>query len=802
MGGHASVVTAGIKGLSLSFRNIGKLLMLGATFWCAAVFAAPSPVGAAKGVLPGASDPAVTNSVNSTAENSIQTLAKKLEDARQSLAIAMAPGEDSWTNAPAGISPQDISSRRTLLERLVRVYEQQLSAAKELETATNRKQAASREAQAWTGFSEPMPYSIHLTDQLREEIQAERAAVAGGGAAIQVVDQLIEENRNSLKQAEERIRQLNEQLEKTTDTVLSSRLSWQWELERLRSNVAVASANLLEAERRIREENLAASRTHLGLVQRQVVIADAGARFSQADLDVAITQLERERSQVEKELAEARSRRDAAVQSLQSAREDLLLLKNRPEATPDAVLNATELVNVREAELDTADTAIRVLRLVLECGNGERNMWEQRFAAYDSRSSETLNQSERRLETVSRRAALWRDHERQQLEMASTQVQLQETRLNSLPRDSQLWPLEQQRLVALRERDQLVLRGIRNIERLERLAQRWGEGLAAAEGNLPFTGKVKNLFSDTRSFASRLWNLEVFSAEDTITVDGEKITGKRSVTISKIVSALLILGAGYWLSGWLTRLLEPVFVRRLKIEANQATLIRRWLRALFVVCLVIFSLVSVKIPLTVFAFAGGALAIGLGFGMQTMLKNFVSGLIILFERPFRVGDVLDVAGQRGAVTSVGLRASVLQLWDGTETLIPNSTLLENNLTNWTYTNRQVRFIVTVGVAYGTEPRRVIQLLGQIAERHGLVEKDPKPQVFFADFGESTLLFELRFWLDVTRTNAAQVSSDLRMMIASTFSEHGIVIAYPQRDLHLDASRPIAVEVVSAAEREP
>ena len=278
-------------------------------------------------------------------------------------------------------------------------------------------------------------------------------------------------------------------------------------------------------------------------------------------------------------------------------------------------------------------------------------------------------------------------------------------------------------------------------------------------------------------------------------MEGQKITGKRSVTLGKIVMAILILGLGIWITGLVSRVAEPIIIRRLKIEANQANLIRRWLRAFMVVCLVMFSLVSVKIPLTVFAFAGGALAIGLGFGMQTLLKNFVSGLILLFERPFRVGDVLDVGGQRGTVTEIGLRASVLQLWDGTETLIPNSSLLENNVTNWTYSNRKVRFSVTVGVAYGSDTRRVIQLLGEVAERHGVVEKDPKPQVLFTDFGESALTFELRFWVDVIKANAAQVGSDLRQMIAGAFAENGIVIAFPQRDLHLDTARPLAVEIV-------
>jgi small-conductance mechanosensitive channel len=217
-----------------------------------------------------------------------------------------------------------------------------------------------------------------------------------------------------------------------------------------------------------------------------------------------------------------------------------------------------------------------------------------------------------------------------------------------------------------------------------------------------------------------------------------------------------------------------------------------------VVCLVMFSLVSVKIPLTVFAFAGGALAIALGFGMQTMLKNFVSGLILLFERPFRVGDVLEVGGQRGTMTEIGLRASVLQLWDGTETLIPNSSLLENNVSNWTYSSRKVRFSITVGVAYGSDTRRVIQLLGDVAERHGVVEKDPKPQVLFTDFGESALIFELRYWVDVIKANAAQVGSDMRQMIAGAFAENGVVVAFPQRDLHFAAAHPIPVAVVPAA----
>jgi potassium efflux system protein len=774
-------------GVRLRILNGWRLILLGTWFfagqgWCAQLVPKLDARGAEIGV----------SNAPALATPSVEA---RLVEARANLTAALAPGQTSITNAPASISPQELSARRTLLQRLVRVYEQQLSANAELESAKNRKAASAREAQSWARFNEPLPYTLHLVDRLREEIQAERVKISKGDTANSLLEKLVEQNRSSLKEAEEKIRQLNEELEKSADAMVTERLLWQRDLERLRSQVAVAVVGMLELERSIRTETLAASRIHLGLLQKQVLIAEAGAVFTQAELEQTVARLEAEREKLDKELSEAQARQIAAANALTEAREALELMQTRTDVTSGGLLRASEMAGLRETELQTAETSIRVFRLLLECGNAERHMWEQRFAAFDSRNSATLNASSWRRRILNDRLNLWAEHENQELEVSSSQVQLQETRLSNLVADSELWLLAQQRLKALQERDQLVLRLSRNISQAQRLGERWGETLLAAENKLPFAGKVENLFFGAGSFLQRLWTFEIFTAEDTITVEGQKLTGKRSITIGKIILALLILGVGYWTTGLLTRLIEPFFIRRLKIEPNQASLIRRWLRTVLVVCLVLFSLISVKIPLTVFAFAGGALAIGLGFGTQTLLKNFVSGLIILFERPFRVGDVLDVGGQRGTVTGIGLRASVLQLWDGTETLIPNSNLLENNLSNWTYSNRTVRFSITANVAYGTDPRRVLQLLGEVAERHGLVEKDPKPQVFFVDFANSSLAFELRFWVDVSRANAAQVSSDLRMMIAGLFTEHGIVFAFPQRDIHLDTSHPLSVQVV-------
>lgn len=681
----------------------------------------------------------------------------------------------------------------------MRLLEQQWSNAAELETTRRRRAEVAREAQAWVRFAEPPPYPVLLADRLREEIQAEQLKISSAEAAAATIAELLGESRLTLTQAEEKIRQLNEQLEVAKDTVASARFSWQRELERLRSQVAAATVGVLDTERLLRQEGLAESRTRLGWLQRQLVIADADVKFTQADLDEITARLESDRQQLELELTEAQARWTTARGAWESAREGLRQIQARPETDAATRARAAETIAARETQLETAQVAIRMLRLMLEGENVERTIWAMRFAAHHSHSAETLSTSERRLEAFTRRSDLWKEYQHQQMEAYPSQIELQDARVRSLPPDSDLLPLARERLAAFREQDLLLRRLVRRMEHVQRLSQRWAEGLRVAQGRLPFFGRVQNLFSDAGAFVGKLWTFELLTAEDTITVEGQKITGTRSVTLGKIVMAVLILGVGIWATGLVARILEPFIIRRLNIEVNQARLIRRWLRALMVVCLVMFSLVSVKIPLTVFAFAGGALAIGLGFGMQNVLKNFVSGLILLFERPFRVGDVLDVGGQRGTVTQIGLRASVLQLWDGTETLIPNSSLLEQNVTNWTYSSRKVRFSVAVGVAYGSETRRVVQLLGEVAEQHGVVEKEPKPQVLFTDFGESALAFELRYWVDVIKTNAAQVGSDLRQMIAGAFAQNGIAIAFPQRDLHLDTVRPLQVQVVPVSD---
>jgi small-conductance mechanosensitive channel len=190
----------------------------------------------------------------------------------------------------------------------------------------------------------------------------------------------------------------------------------------------------------------------------------------------------------------------------------------------------------------------------------------------------------------------------------------------------------------------------------------------------------------------------------------------------------------------------------------------------------------------------GALGVGVGFGLQNVVNNFVSGLILLFERPIKVGDAVQLDTTLGVVKEIGIRVSRLRTYDGAEVIVPNSALTSAEVVNWTYRDDQRRTEIPVGVAYGTDPARVIELLLEAARKHPEVSDRPEPQVLFREFGDSALEFSLRIW---TATDSyLRITSELRVSLVQVLAEAGISIPFPQRDLHV---RSIA-DGVSLGER--
>ncbi len=198
---------------------------------------------------------------------------------------------------------------------------------------------------------------------------------------------------------------------------------------------------------------------------------------------------------------------------------------------------------------------------------------------------------------------------------------------------------------------------------------------------------------------------------------------------------------------------------------------------------------------------GGALGVGIGFGLQAIVTNFASGLILLFERPIKVGDTIQVGTEFGEVKSLGLRATIIQTFDNSEIVVPNSDLITGQVTNWTLDERKVRIRISVGVAYGTNVARVLEILAACGKANPMVLNKPQPKAFFLAFGASSLDFELRVWISEF-LEKTQVLSDLNQDIDNEFAMNCIEIPFPQSDLHLRSVDAIAASHLGGTSAAP
>ena len=256
------------------------------------------------------------------------------------------------------------------------------------------------------------------------------------------------------------------------------------------------------------------------------------------------------------------------------------------------------------------------------------------------------------------------------------------------------------------------------------------------------------------------------------------------LTVGDLIVVGIVLVASYGLSRVVRRVLDRRIPAHPHLTRNARFLILRFASALVLVAGVVISLNILQIRLTGLAVTFGFLSVGIGFGLQNITSNFVSGVILLFERPVRVGDLITVGDTVGVVEAIGIRATLIRTPDNVEMIIPNSQFIAQAVTNWTYRDKSVRVHVPVGVSYGSDTALVKQLLIQVAVLHPEVLTEPEPTVLFLAFGESSLDFDLRAWVPDPEERR-RIVSDLNFAIDAAFRDHGVVIPFPQRDVHLD-----------------
>lgn len=322
------------------------------------------------------------------------------------------------------------------------------------------------------------------------------------------------------------------------------------------------------------------------------------------------------------------------------------------------------------------------------------------------------------------------------------------------------------------------------VEKSRQLLEIIGHELEAKENRFSLTERLDAAWQVVASAGAAVWNFEIFAVDDIVVIDGREIKSKRSVTIGKTIGAIFILVIGFMLISGIIRKTLRYAVNRGSLRLSTSVMVGRWLTFVAGATLITFSFTLVEIPLSAFAFLGGALAIGVGFGTQTLLKNLISGLMLQIEKPIRIGDLVEVDGMTGTVTSIGVRYSTIYGPQGTDTLIPNSLLVENKLTNWTYSTPDVRKDIRISVGYGSDPVLVRDILLDIADKHSLIQNTPSPIVTLEDFGDNGLVFNLQFWIRIQPgISSLQIMSDVRFEMLRRLTEAGIDLPYPQRVVH-------------------
>jgi len=260
--------------------------------------------------------------------------------------------------------------------------------------------------------------------------------------------------------------------------------------------------------------------------------------------------------------------------------------------------------------------------------------------------------------------------------------------------------------------------------------------------------------------------------------------GVSPLFLVEVVVYLLLLG---FASGAVDRILKERILTRTAMDSGQRYALARVSGYLVFAAGLAIGLQSIGLNLNTVTVFGGALGIGIGFGLQHLTNNFVSGLILLAERPIKVGDRVEVGDLVGDVMRIGARATWVRTNDNVIIILPNSEFTEQRVTNWTAHDRVIRFRVPLGVSYGSDPDQVRQILEQVARDNPDVLAEPAPDVIFVGFGDSSLDFELRVWTQNQVQTPNKLRSDLYFRIFAVFREHSIEIPFPQRDLHLRSS---------------
>jgi len=722
------------------------------------------------------STPAV-NHQKPSPELDIADIELKLNAVKKNVVTAET-SENQQTAHQLGITLPQLQERTVKLRELNSVYQRLLTALKKKKILEKEeallKEKEQTQQQVTLSKNPPYPLSFYDTilDKLITDDHKKETAILG----IRLAEKALADARAKLEESGQDLRKAKEKLGAMEPGEATGKLRWEVEQARLKQETAQAIFDLqkttsqnLSIEVRLAEQNT-------DVTQQNLVWVSKNLNFDNADLEKQIEAINRNRDDLQKRQKDQLRGQMKVETAWFQAQERLANARKKTD-----IAMAKARLEAAEADREASQQLLEQTEDMLNLLNQQEQAWRNRYAlvkgGVDQEKKDTWKKEIEAGKVKIERA-----------------VRLQESYQNSL--QPQITSLEKQlsdqgfskdfrrelenKLDALRTLERGGIEYLSMLQATLRLNQRLLDEITHKRDHVDLWKKLTAL----TGMVKNIWDLELWVIDD------------HAVTVKKLVMALIVLIIGFTFVKRIFLFWVRGLLARVHMKETTTAAIEKIINYFAVFLIILFALRVVNMPLTLFTFLGGAVAIGVGFGAQNLINNFISGFIVMAEQPIKIGDLVEIEGMFAMVEEIGARCTRIRTGGNVQILVPNSSFLEKNIINWTLSDKEVRAQVTVGVIYGSPVREVERLMLQVADEHTKVRKAPKPFVLFNDFRDNALIFDLYFWISMNRIMDRRIiESDIRFHIDELFREAGIVIAFPQRDVHLDTQKPLEFRLV-------
>ncbi len=739
-------------------------------------FSAPGfsvePVGMPSSEKPGETAPAQVTEAEINAD--IEVILGKLKSFQEA--------ENEKTAVSMGLSLAQLKERTEKAQETLSFYNRQLLALKKAEVLSGEKNVLEQEVSTGKAFEIPQlpPYSLKIYDDAVASLGESLSRKETAQMSIALSEKILKNARQRLKEAEFQLRELKTEsaAAKENGVAVAAR---QGKLALGQVEVALARAGLRYGELAYKN-----GLTKLEIAEIKILVAQERVSHIRTNLHFDAEDLEKQLLQIEEKKAELQKTSDELLKKLQKTEIALLRSQKKYEKISDEneKVQAKAELEALEAWRQAGQRGLEQNEGLQQLLNDQKEVWQQRYellrgGAKGSDLKMWQKGAVSRVERLQQALAL------EQSQQGSLHIRISLVE-KQLAQEDMSWEVKgnvRDQLEALKKLSESSMAYLTTLNVSSQMSSRFVDEVSEVLAENIFEEKLAALGANIKAG----WKFELMVVDD------------QSVTVGKIGIALFLLIFGIVLAGYFARAVQHHVLPRTRLSESSSAITEKLLYYLILCIVVLVSMKVVNIPLTAFAFLGGALAIGVGFGGQKIISNFISGFILMAEQPVKVGDLIQMADIVGKIEDIGARSTRVRTFANIHVLVPNSYFLENNIINWTHSDKIIRGDVTVGVVYGSPIQEVRKLLLLAVRTHEETLESPNPYVFFNDFGDNSLVFTIYFWITVQLINdKKRIESDLRFIIDDMFHEAGLVIAFPQRDVHLDIASPVQVEMLRAS----